>query len=784
MERLALLIQKRVNEGSWHPICITKEGIGISHLFFADDVLLFCQAKKSQMKVVADTLRDFCDTSGMRVNLDKSRMFCTKTIAPTVQDELSSLLGIKRAANLGKYLGISLLKGRVTRDLFLPIMEKISARLASWKTRMLNRAGKLCLAKSVLTSIPVYTMQSLWLPQTMCDFMDKKIRSCLWAKSTSDRGWSLVPWHAVTQPKEEGGLGLRSARLNNIAMLGTLVDNLLHDGTKPWVRAISEKYLKTDGVLQGKYRSGDSYVWKSIVRAMDHVGGGFQPFLGDGLSSVWYANWLGTGRLCDRVPFVNIADTHLKVADLWHGGAWNLAVLYTVLPPQIIEEIVRIRVPFTNSHPDSIQWTHTADANAACSRCNADVEDLDHLFRGCPNSRDLWHSFRRALPATNATLEFSPWLAQLLSHRHASLAIAVLWWCWRWRNQRIFATQDFTLNQVLRFILRDEALRRNTLQFSMQNDHLGSMGTTTSVTIFVDGSWNPIVGRMGCAAVVRDSRGAWLSATSVSYSYGSAFLAEILAVELGLRHALDIGHKSVSCLSDCSQALQALHAGTNITSYWNREEICRVRDIIATLQDVRLQQIDRVKNNTADKLAREAGRLGSPVQVWKHPPSFVYDSLFLDAHKDVTEVKKYVVSIFKHLWSSDPYEDPWDLWGGGVHLATGIGSGDGDREGIRMGSGEAFPVPTPIAPIACSPCSSTINPVPLRKPAAWSIFLKNMIGEPTFNNSLWLGIPELLVSFKNSMVNHSPQISESSSDRKAESELKYSCYGATPMPSM
>lgn len=125
------MIQKRVDEGAWHPIRITKEGIGISHLFFADDVLLFCQANKAQMRVVADTLKDFCEASGMRVNLDKSRMCCSKTVASPIQDELSTILGISRAANLGKYLGIPLIKGRVTKDLFLPIMEKVTARLAS-----------------------------------------------------------------------------------------------------------------------------------------------------------------------------------------------------------------------------------------------------------------------------------------------------------------------------------------------------------------------------------------------------------------------------------------------------------------------------------------------------------------------------------------------------------------------------------------------------------------------------------------------------------------------------
>ena len=47
MERLAIQIQRLLDEGVWKPVRITKEGIGISHLFFAKDVLLFCQANKN-----------------------------------------------------------------------------------------------------------------------------------------------------------------------------------------------------------------------------------------------------------------------------------------------------------------------------------------------------------------------------------------------------------------------------------------------------------------------------------------------------------------------------------------------------------------------------------------------------------------------------------------------------------------------------------------------------------------------------------------------------------------
>lgn len=111
MERLAIQIQRLVDEGAWKPIRITKEGIGISHLFFPDDVLLFTQARKEQMLIVAKTLNEFCTVSGMKVNLEKSRMFWSNNIDQRVQQELSTIMGISRASNLGKYLGLPLLKG-------------------------------------------------------------------------------------------------------------------------------------------------------------------------------------------------------------------------------------------------------------------------------------------------------------------------------------------------------------------------------------------------------------------------------------------------------------------------------------------------------------------------------------------------------------------------------------------------------------------------------------------------------------------------------------------------
>lgn len=57
-------------------------------------------------------------------------MFWSKNIVQNIQLDLSNILGISRSSNLGKYLDLPLLKRRVTRENFVPIIDKVSTHLA------------------------------------------------------------------------------------------------------------------------------------------------------------------------------------------------------------------------------------------------------------------------------------------------------------------------------------------------------------------------------------------------------------------------------------------------------------------------------------------------------------------------------------------------------------------------------------------------------------------------------------------------------------------------------
>lgn len=199
----------------------------ISHLFFADDLVLFSEATEEQIHVIRDCLDSFSRASGQKVSFSKSHISFSNNVKEDVACMIASIAGIRYTKDMGKYLGVPSIHGRVTNSLFDSLLDRMNNRLEGWRTKFLTLAGRQVLAQSVLSSIPYYAMQTTLLPEGVCEAIDKKIRSFIWGSTDSKRRAHLVNWDQITQPKNRGGLGLRKARDMNhafLAKLGWLMD--------------------------------------------------------------------------------------------------------------------------------------------------------------------------------------------------------------------------------------------------------------------------------------------------------------------------------------------------------------------------------------------------------------------------------------------------------------------------------------------------------------------------------------------------------------------------------
>ena len=162
-----------------------------------------------------------------------------------------------------------------------------------------------------MTSIPIYSMQTLWFPKGVCDRIDQLTRNFIWNGCTNTRSINLVNWNTVTKTKQLGGLGIRRARQTNMALIGKLVWRILNDQGGLWGNIIKHKYMQHRHGVSFDVSGRSSFVWKGITKAWDNLMEGFVWELGNGSSSFWYDSWSPLGKLCDLVPFVHISDTQL-----------------------------------------------------------------------------------------------------------------------------------------------------------------------------------------------------------------------------------------------------------------------------------------------------------------------------------------------------------------------------------------------------------------------------------------------------------------------------------------
>ena len=161
----------------WRPIRLTKNSPPISHLFFADDIILFTEASLQQAEMVRDCLAHFCACSGLKVNAAKTRVFFSKNVIHNRRLELSTSLGFSLTPDLGKYLGVPLHHKRIGKDSFQGVIDKVKKRLNGWKASSFSLAGRATLISSVTSAIPTYTMQTAYLRAPDWEALDRHSRS-------------------------------------------------------------------------------------------------------------------------------------------------------------------------------------------------------------------------------------------------------------------------------------------------------------------------------------------------------------------------------------------------------------------------------------------------------------------------------------------------------------------------------------------------------------------------------------------------------------------------------
>ncbi|XP_057740275.1 uncharacterized protein LOC130957436 [Arachis stenosperma] len=246
-----------------------------------DDRILFCPLEEGIVRSYKRLLRCFEVMSGLSINFEKS-----------------SLIPVNCSQEWTK---------------------KVEEKLSLWKAKVLSKARKLVLIKSVINSLPVYYLSLYKMPNAVARRIILLQRRFFWGKDDGRSSMALVKWEVIQAPKKLGGLGVGDVVVRNTALL-----------FKWWWR-----FSKEDCSLWKKIilsvRGGP---WRDICHLQikeqevrQKMIDGLAIEVGDGRTTrFWEDTWLQIGKLKDCYPrlfFIsNQKGSPIGDCGFWDGIEW------------------------------------------------------------------------------------------------------------------------------------------------------------------------------------------------------------------------------------------------------------------------------------------------------------------------------------------------------------------------------------------------------------------------------------------------------------------------------
>lgn len=201
MDVLSRLIERKVhgNELDTYKVNGTTS---ISHLMYAEDILLFCKANPRSLLVIKDLLHQFSEFTGLQVNAQKSSIILTKACQD--DNSFSNNLDFTRSNLPITYLGLPITGKKKSHSQGWKLIQPIENMLSHWNGKCLSYGERIQLVKWIIVGKYTYWAQGISLPSSIHKKVQKLAYQFIWD------GRKGIPWDLMVLPKDEGGLGIRN----------------------------------------------------------------------------------------------------------------------------------------------------------------------------------------------------------------------------------------------------------------------------------------------------------------------------------------------------------------------------------------------------------------------------------------------------------------------------------------------------------------------------------------------------------------------------------------------
>ncbi|XP_028549965.1 uncharacterized protein LOC114579465 [Dendrobium catenatum] len=184
---------------------ISCSSTDFNHLLYANEVLVFGEAKMENAINLKATLDNFAASSGLSINEAKcSIIFSQNTCIANV----SNLLGFSMSDHTIKYLGLPIFTKNLSAAHFQPLLSKFTTLLACWKVKFLSFTDMIQYLKFTIANTIAYWIRAAILRKHCFKSIDKLCSKFLFHGSTSVKKLHLIARKKTCLPIAVGGLGI------------------------------------------------------------------------------------------------------------------------------------------------------------------------------------------------------------------------------------------------------------------------------------------------------------------------------------------------------------------------------------------------------------------------------------------------------------------------------------------------------------------------------------------------------------------------------------------------
>ena len=375
---------------------------GKTHILtqFADDMDLLL-SEKTRLHDVFQILKSFQDATGSTINPDKTKGLCLGT--PKMDDpELKNINWEhhgKNVRNALEVLGIIFFDNYAeTQDYnWTQVVEQTKTQLINLKKRKLSLKGKVLVLNTVVMAKVWYLATVISMPEEK----EQEIRTAIFEFLWDGQNKNPIKQNAVFQPKEKGGLNLKSPKRQQDAL------------QMKYIKQLTDKDEKAPWTYLARYWLGFNLAplkqeW-SFLRGNDFPKPETNKYM---TKPKYYAQMLENIRNMDMnqiiwtTPYIyqELTKKQYQIPkacnDKWSKLGYKPECIWKLLFAsyaqgchqdvhyKLLHRVIPSKAYVSNRYGQ--RGLHFNRMNTACKTCPESLETNEHIFFQCEQAKSIW----------------------------------------------------------------------------------------------------------------------------------------------------------------------------------------------------------------------------------------------------------------------------------------------------------------------------------------------------------------------------------------------------------